>query len=1525
MGKNNYRSITYRRPTHSLTTGANSFTGKSGADSFDASLNSNNQQTLTSADNLTGAAGTDTLTATLNNGLTIRPTLSGIEKLDLTAVTADSAIDLASSTGVTTVSAVSGSFKLTASKIADVAVNLVAQGNSGAVEFGYTDAALAATAQTANLTVDGQTGAITFNDEGGSNKLETIAITSSNTASTVTLTTTNVGTTKVSVAGAANLTLGALSAAVVTLDASAATGSVSATLAGASANVVMTGGSGNDSLTSTGVLNDSLDGGAGDDTLVIDADNWTSLDTIKGGTGDDTVKLYADADADAVVDLAFTNVTSVETLTAQTGLALTATLGTLAQAAGIATVATSTGADVVTVGAGFTNALKVTLSTGNDNVNASASSSTLNVTAAAASLTSSDSITGGTGTADKITITADNDATGAVLGSSVTAIESVVLAASGVKTAKVTLNDAQGVAAKTFTVDGSALVGGTASFTLDDSAETDATATISVVGSAGNDSITLGGGKGAISGGDGNDTVSFQATGNLTYQDTISGGAGVNTLNFKDAVDNATNVTFTIVDADLANVTLIQNISATQTDSTDLAILNVTLGANAKAAGIASVTGGDGSDTVSATSTSFTGALTFTAGSGLDTFSAGTGGSTVVFAAGELDSTDILTGGTGTDGINLTNSGSADFTLTAGSTTFTAFESITINDYLGYDYSITTNDGNVATTKTLTVDASGLLNNAGATGGASTLTFNGSAETNGKFNITGGAAKDTLTGGAGSDTISGGAGNDSITGDTGYDSLDGGAGDDTFIMATSAAFTDGVSVTDTVVGGAGTADTIEFTLSMTLTDTDLVNVSGVEVLDINGSADEITLTDAAFTSMGATALTINAAGTSGGAYVDVSALSSANSVTYIGSGNSVDEVVYGGDGNDTLRFTSTSGLLAATDEIDGGAGTDTIEINFAGSATGAVTVDAISGIESIKVRALAATGDGGWVNDVSINTLTVTVTDSYYDQSTLTVDASAIILATDGSLSSTDTFVFDASAVAATDETFNVIGGAGNDTLTGGAGNDTLSGGDGNDSIVGGSGIDNLSGGAGTDSFTFTVVSDFSNMSGVETVSGGAGTDTMNFTTATWTLSSQDLSAINSIAKINLGTTGSSVTLADSIYTANGGAFSVVDSGNGAVTVNGAAVSSANSVSVIFDASVNGGAYDSLVGGAGDDVFEQIYTDTNAAVLASTTITGGLGNDTLKLHVADGTTTSHNLGGVTGVETLSILGNAAADGSASTDVISITTANATVGSGATLTGNFSTFTYGSTYTSAAFAGKVVFDGSLEVATTTTTVGKFNITAGSGTSDLTGGSGADTLTGGEGNDTIKGGAGNDSLTGGAGADTIEGGTGNDIISGGAGADTIRGGTGADVMTGGADADVYIYDGVPYETGIVSGAVIYYGGTVDEGTTVSTTSMDRITDFKTGDFIATYGGAFGTGSNAVGSAWTEYQGLLTGTYNATANNFTFSSTGTDSLYVYDLDGSTTTGNDLYAIVLTGYVNADGATASTVNSITGLLGGA
>jgi hypothetical protein len=77
---------------------------------------------------------------------------------------------------------------------------------------------------------------------------------------------------------------------------------------------------------------------------------------------------------------------------------------------------------------------------------------------------------------------------------------------------------------------------------------------------------------------------------------------------------------------------------------------------------------------------------------------------------------------------------------------------------------ITTVDGTVASGNTLKIDGSFLT-------GTNALTFNGAAETNGKFSVTGGAGDDSITGGSLADTLAGGAGADSITGGAGNDVL----------------------------------------------------------------------------------------------------------------------------------------------------------------------------------------------------------------------------------------------------------------------------------------------------------------------------------------------------------------------------------------------------------------------------------------------------------------------------------------------------------------------------------------------------------------------------------------------------------------------------------------------------------------------------------------------------------------------------------------------------------------------------------
>ncbi len=69
-------------------------------------------------------------------------------------------------------------------------------------------------------------------------------------------------------------------------------------------------------------------------------------------------------------------------------------------------------------------------------------------------------------------------------------------------------------------------------------------------------------------------------------------------------------------------------------------------------------------------------------------------------------------------------------------------ETLKLDD--GTGYGLTTNDGNVAAGATLNVDASALT-------GTNFLVFNGSAESDGGFNIIGGAGNDVLTGGNGLD------------------------------------------------------------------------------------------------------------------------------------------------------------------------------------------------------------------------------------------------------------------------------------------------------------------------------------------------------------------------------------------------------------------------------------------------------------------------------------------------------------------------------------------------------------------------------------------------------------------------------------------------------------------------------------------------------------------------------------------------------------------------------------------------------
>ena len=197
--------------------------------------------------------------------------------------------------------------------------------------------------------------------------------------------------------------------------------------------MVITTGAANDSVNASISDNgDNITLGAGNDTIITLNDgngavNITAADTIAGGAGTDVLELGSDGTTAA--DAAFTNLTSIETVTSTAGSRITGlTLGSLAAAAGVATVTLNdtTAQDLVTVGAGFTNNLTVNLD-GDDTlntVNVAAYTGVLTVVAEANELdTTATALTGGTGSSDVLQIATGGNALTATDFASITEIE----------------------------------------------------------------------------------------------------------------------------------------------------------------------------------------------------------------------------------------------------------------------------------------------------------------------------------------------------------------------------------------------------------------------------------------------------------------------------------------------------------------------------------------------------------------------------------------------------------------------------------------------------------------------------------------------------------------------------------------------------------------------------------------------------------------------------------------------------------------------------------------------------------------------------------------------------------------------------------------------------------------------------------------------------------------------------------------------------------------------------------------------
>jgi Ca2+-binding RTX toxin-like protein len=359
----------------------------------------------------------------------------------------------------------------------------------------------------------------------------------------------------------------------------------------------------------------------------------------------------------------------------------------------------------------------------------------------------------------------------------------------------------------------------------------------------------------------------------------------------------------------------------------------------------------------------------FVLSQGGDDTAFGDDGADVFKMKGALGALDAIDGGSGADRMILKGDYSAG--LVFGAATMTNIEVLRLAGNFTYD--LTTHDATVAGGERLAV-------NAGPIGGGQSLTFNGSAELDGAFDIYASAGNDTLTGGAqgdafylargGNDTAYGGGGNDTFhlgATLTAADTLDGGADDDTVQLSGSGydAFTFGattmVNVETLLLSGSGS----DFRLT-----TGDATVAAGAVLIIDGSAlsssddyniDGSAETDGSFNVIGSEASNLF----TGGDLADV--FDGAGGADSITGGAGADDITVGADADTLIVSDVTESNSAGYDVIHGfDAGADKFDlgvgvgsVSTASGSISAATFDADMGTVISDQICAVVTATGG--------------------------------------------------------------------------------------------------------------------------------------------------------------------------------------------------------------------------------------------------------------------------------------------------------------------------------------------------------------------------------------------------------------------------------------------------------------------------------------------------------------------------------------------------------------------------------------
>ena len=1130
-----------------------------------------------------GGAGTNTIAVTETSLLGTDADFAGVTGFQALTLTGASTVVLgtnANTAGIATVNAGNGNTSITSTVVASLAINANAfVGQDDTLTVAST-AAVTITNLDGDLAAAGSTGAMSASFKNAVDDAHAFTTGSGNTTvsgagatDTITVTSNILEAGSLTISGAAAVTA---TSVLENVDASGSTGAVTLTFDDATDHAIaVTAGSGN--LVLTGV--------AAGDTI-----------TVTGAATEGQV---------IVGSVAKFNITAGDNAQSITGGAAN---DTISAGAGNDTIVASLGNDVVTAGDGndavqFTAALFEGNSATTATYAGGAGTNTIAVTET--SLLGTDADFAGVTGFQALTLT----------GAS-----TVVLGTNANTAGIATVNAGNGNTSITSTVVASLAINANAFVGQDDTLTVASTAAVTITNLDGD--LAAAGSTGAMSASFKNAVDDAHAFTTGSGNTTVSGAGATDTITVTSNILEAGSLTISGAAAVTAT-SVLENVDAsgstgtvalTFTDATDNAIA-VTAGS-----GHLFLTGGAAGDTITVTGAATTAQIitgqvarfNVTAGDGAQVITTDVAADTITAGAGG----DVITGGGGAD---VLNGGEGEDT----------YRFATAGDLLA----ATINDSGANTIQMTGAAVIADTDLAGKTGisslnlsGASSVTLGGNALLAGVGTVVAGAGATTVNSAYGV-TVNASALTDLTTltlqgaGDFTVTNMDG------LVNAAATTGAVNVSLVDDALADGNNHTVITGSGATTVTAagaTDTVSVSGnASVITAAGSAEF--------------AITGDIAGQViiGSAQADT-----------IAPGGGFDNVSAGG-GIDTINTTLADLTDNATgaDTLDGGAGSDTLNITSVGGDVGPLQLANVSGLETLNVStAIAAVTTTITLDQATVarnvdanNAFTLTVTDFFGDDDTITVSAAGVTsnlnvtvnqLAVAGAVSITtgsgaDTITGSAGRDVITanggNDTINadagnddIFAGAGNDTLLGDAGDDLLSAGDGDDSLNGGDDNDTLTGGLGIDTFDVD--------SGIDTINDlGVGADLLivslgatanaTITTGTWAPIAGGAENDGTVT-LTLAAAATGVDLTN----ASGNGSFTINAGTGGDAITGSANGDVINGNTGADTIYGGGGDDTILGNGGADViFGGAGEDAIEGGLGADTLTGGAEIDTFTL------------------------------------------------------------------------------------------------------------------------------------------------------------------------------------------------------------------------------------------------------------------------------------------------------------------------